>query len=66
MYGEILHLMDRNVYIVMKDDSVECYSNLTKAVRKTPLIEYFPVYRQLVKNGIAENNGYRIINRKLI
>lgn len=51
----------QKVYVVINGDDINCYSNLTKAIRNTPSITYSPIYRVLLKSNKAERNGITVI-----
>lgn len=55
----------QNIYVVIKEDSVECYSNLTKVVNNVPNLTYSPLYRAFKKGYEAIRNGHRVVKTKL-
>ena len=54
-----------NVYVIIYEDSVQCYTNLAKAIRNTPKISYFPIYRALKDSNQTQQFGYKIIKTQL-
>jgi len=57
---------NQKVYIVISDGKAKCYSNLAKAIRNTPTISYFSIYRLLLDSNKAEINGYTIFKTTLL
>lgn len=51
----------KRIYIVIdRDGCAEGYSNLTKAINHNRQLEYYHVYRLLVKSDVAEIEGIKI------
>jgi hypothetical protein len=57
--------MKRNVYVVIKEESVECYSNLTKLIKSNSDLTYFSVYRALTLSSKIERDGITIVKTVL-
>ena len=53
--------MTKFVYIIMKDDNIDCFSNLSKLTAKYINIGYYQVYYKLQQDNIIKINGYTII-----
>lgn len=50
----------RPAYVIIKDNDLKCYSNLSKLVRNTANVTYFPIYTAFRKSNRIEYNGYVI------
>jgi hypothetical protein len=57
--------MKRNVYVLIDEEDVQCFSNLTKLIRNTQKITYFSAYRALQKSNIIESGGVTITKTTL-
>jgi hypothetical protein len=56
--------MDKNVYIVIGEYGVDCFSNLSKLIRAYPFT-YHPVYDALNRGEEYINGKYRVIKTKI-
>jgi hypothetical protein len=45
--------MDRTIYVLIKEDDVKCYPNLTQLIGANPSISYSTAYKALRKNRRA-------------
>ena len=53
--------MKRNAYVLIINDSVEVFSNLTKLVKATREITYYPIYRALKDSNRVDRDNITIV-----
>lgn len=57
--------MKQNVYIIIGQYGVDCFSNLSKLIRAYRLFTYHPVYDALNTTGVYEKNNFKILKLKI-
>ena len=60
-----MRVNQQNIYVVIRGENIDCYSNLTKVVKYTPNLTYNPLYRALKKSNTTQRNGYIVCKTKL-
>ena len=65
-YSETFCIMTRNVYVLITDLDVVCYTNLSKLVRQNPKVNYYSTYRGLRVSNKVEKDGIIVIKTRLI